>query len=177
MKRVLIEIPKVAKEEIWRHLLPRRFIAESAAFMYVRQVAKEETTVFRYIDWYLVPPEGFVSRSVFHFELTDETRATVIKQAHDLNASLVELHSHDDRLPPVFSPTDFYGFHEFVPHIWWRLKERPYLALVVSRAGFDGLAWVKGPNTPHCLDGIGIGETFIKSTGFSFEMRHKYYEK
>ena len=135
--------------------------------MYVRHNPQDEAEVFEYVDWYLIPSNGFLSRSRYHFELTDETRARVIKQAHDLGTSLAEFHSHAGSWPAAFSASDLLGFQEFVPHAWWRLKGKPYLALVVTRANFDGLAWLTDPRTPQHIDGIVTGGSVLKSTRLS----------
>ena len=113
----------------------------SGAFLFARHRTEDAEQIFETIEWYPVPPDGYGVRNEFHFELTDEVRAHVIKRAHDLGACIVEVHSHGGPLPAAFSPSDLWGFREFVPHVWWRLKGRPYLALVATRRDFDGLAW------------------------------------
>jgi len=40
-----------------------------------------------------------------------------------------------------FSPSDIAGFREFVPHIHWRLKGKPYGAVVVAPASIDAALW------------------------------------
>jgi hypothetical protein len=177
MGQSLLHLPLSVQKTIWSHLLPVRFIAEEAAFVFVKHRLEDNHNNFQFIDWYPIPNDGFLSRSAYHFELTDETSASVIKRAHDLGATLVELHSHDDSLPVKFSHTDFLGFQEFVPHVWWRLKGQPYIAVVVSRSGFDGLVWIQGPDAPQCLNGISVDKTIIKSTGYSYKRRYEYYEK
>ncbi len=116
-----------------------------------------------------------VRRNRYHFELTDEVRAEVIKKAHDLESSLVELHSHEEQLPVSFSSTDFMGFRDFVPHVFWRLKNRPYLAVVVSKTGCDGLVWLDSPEEHQQLDAISTEKILIKTTGFSYIRRKSYY--
>ena len=54
-----------------------------------------------------------------------------------MGASLVEMHSHIGPWPAGFSYADRLGLQETVPHMWWRLKKRPYLALVVTNCSFD----------------------------------------
>jgi hypothetical protein len=167
MEQILLNIPQAIQRAVWEHLLPRRFIYEEAAFLYAELKIKGKTEIFQYVDWFPVPANGFLYRSPFHFELTDEMRATVIKRAHDFGASIVELHSHKGISPAEFSPSDLLGFQEVVPHVWWRLKGRPYLAVVVSRSGFDGFAWISSPDSPRYLDGIVTGTSILKPTKLS----------
>ena len=54
----------------------------------------------------------------------------------------------------MFSPSDMYGFKDFVPHCRWRLRGRAYLAVVVSPAGADALAWVEKSGDPVALTAI-----------------------
>lgn len=175
MVQVFIHIPKEVHQAVWTQLLPRHLRSEEAGFMYVRHWPQDEAEVFEYVDWYLIPSNGFLDRSRYHFELTDETRAQVIKQAHDLGTSLVEFHSHAGRWPAAFSVSDLLGFQEFVPHVWWRLKSKPYLALVVTRASFDGLAWLNDPRTPQHLDGIVVEGSILTPTKLS-PLRYKAYD-
>lgn len=167
MTRIILEIPRKIQVLLWRHLLPRESDLEEAAFVYTNRERQEEREIFQYIEWFPVVPNGFASQSGFHFELRDETRASVIKRAHNLQASLVEFHSHRGLWPAQFSPSDVLGFREFVPHIWWRLKRRPYLAVVVTGSGFDGFAWLNSPIAPQRLDGLDIGEEMSTPTGLS----------
>jgi hypothetical protein len=167
MKKILLDIPQGVQKNIWAHLLPKRFVREQAAFAYTQRQVQNGTEIFQFIDWVPVPPEGFVTQTRFHIELRDEVRASAIKMAHDLGASLVEMHSHLGPWPAAFSISDLFGFKEFVPHVWWRLYGRPYLALVLCRSGFDGLAWLDNPNTPQRLDGIIVEDLLLKPTGLS----------
>jgi hypothetical protein len=168
MDQVLLKIPESVHRAVWAHLLPKRFLYEEAAFLYVQRKTEGKAEVFMYIDWVPVPSRGFFFRSPFHFELTDEMRAAVIKHAHEINGSIVELHSHKGRQPAKFSPSDLQGLQEFVPHVWWRLKQRPYLAVVVSRSGFDGFIWLKNPHSPQRLDGIVTETSVLRPTKLSY---------
>lgn len=167
MRQIYLNLPAPIHEAMWRHLLPRRQRLEAAAFLYARQGSNGQEAVLECLEWFPVPPAGFSYRSEFHFELSDEVRASVIKRAHDLGASLVEFHSHTGPWPAKFSPTDLMGFAEFVPHVWWRLKGRPYLAVVVARRGFDGFAWIADPQKPERLTGIVVDGKFLAPTGLS----------
>lgn len=152
---------------IWDHLHPDIAESEEAAFIFARQEDEDGRVVFRCIDWYPVPLDGFVIHSRYHIELTDETRAKVIKRAHDLGASLVEIHSHMGSALAGFSPSDLAGFREFVPHVMWRLKGRPYLALVASKSSFDAFVWLSDPTSPQRLDGLLAGKTLLLPTKIS----------
>lgn len=101
------------------------------------------TGVFKITEVELIAQEGFAFQSDYHIELTAETQAHVIKRAFDLGACLVEFHSHRSGWPARFSGSDFHGFEEFVPHVRWRLANRPYAAIVLHQTSFDGLAWVE----------------------------------
>jgi hypothetical protein len=167
MKKILLKIPTEVQKTIWTHLLPKRFVREQAAFAFTQRQTQNGAEIFQLIEWLPVLPEGFVTQTRFHIELHDKVKASAIKRAHDLGASLVEIHSHLGRWPAAFSISDLLGFREFVPHVWWRLKGRPYLALVVCRSGFDGLVWLDNPNSPQHLGGITIEDSLLKPTGLS----------
>ena len=167
MSRVMIHIPPKLYRAMRAHLLPSRLRNEEAGFMYVRPTSAQDGNDFEFVDWDPIPPNGFLVRSRYYFELTDESRAMAIKHAHDLGASLVEMHSHAGSLQAAFSPSDLIGFDEFVPHVMWRLQGKPYFAVVVARNGFDGLAWLDGPNNPQRLDGIVVGEKTYVPTQLS----------
>jgi hypothetical protein len=177
MMRTVLELPGDVHEALWEHLLAEEADAEEAAFVFAPYEVDSGTGIFRCVEWFPVPPEGFMSRSPFHFELSDRTRAAVIKRAHDLNASLVEFHSHTGPWPAKFSPSDWAGFIEFVPHVWWRLKGRPYAAVVVATASFDGLVWRTRPDTPVRLDGILVDGLLVEPTRLSRLEREAYDEE
>ena|ERR1043165_4871421 len=161
---------------LWAHLLPEPLLLEQAAFAYAHVQSAERTTVFTIIDWQPVLPEGFVYQSEIGFELTDEMKATVIKRAHDLEASLIEFHSHTGKWLAKFSPSDRYGFSEVVPHVWWRLRKRSYLSLVVTTSGFDAFAWTIDAHTPQRLSGIRVEGELIQPTKLSPLIASDMYE-
>ena len=169
----VVSVPERIYRKVRRHLLPWWHRAEEAAFLYV--VPAEDA--FEYLEWFPVPASGFVSRSAHHLELSDETRAKVIKRAHHLGTSIVELHSHLGRGRARFSPSDLAGFRDFVPHVLWRLKHLPYLAVVMTRTGFDGFAWKRGPDAPERLHGIQVGSRLLTPTRLSPLLDHTYDER
>jgi len=161
---ILLHLPDEARRSLWAHLLPTHPPSEQAAFVFANW---DSAGGFHFLDWLPVPSEGFASQSELHFELTDDMRARAIKQAHDLGACLIEFHSHRTFWPAEFSPSDLLGFEEFVPHVWWRLKGRPYLAVVVAQRSFDGFAWISGPTNPERLDGIMVDGKAARGTRLS----------
>lgn len=166
-KRVYLELPLEVYLRVRAHLLSDP-MNESSAFLFVQPRGRLGVISFSYIGEYLVPDSGYCFRSGYHLDLAEHVQAEVIKRAHDLQASLVELHSHIGHWPAKFSESDFSGFGEFVPHVWWRLKGAPYLAVVMTNSGFDGLAWVDKPESPQPLDGLRINGRIVKPTGLSF---------
>jgi hypothetical protein len=52
------------------------------------------------------------------------------------------VHSHVDGIAS-FSASDVWGFHEWVPHVRWRLRGRSYAAIVTAGDTFDALAWIE----------------------------------
>lgn len=155
MGAATLELPSRIYQQLHAHLLRLDSRVEQAAFVFARAVRDgENKTAFQFVDWLPIPPEGFAVQLEYHIELADDQRQAIIKQAHDLNASVIEFHSHTGSYPAEFSPSDMAGFTEFVPHVWWRLKNRPYAAIVVTRSGFDALTWIDTATTPEGFEAI-----------------------
>src|SRR2546425_3019395 len=133
MKPVITIAPQLY-DALVAHVLPDDVEEEQVAFLYLKPAL--EGGGFEVVEQTLVPPEGFFHQSAYHLELSDKTRATVIKNAHDLEASLAEVHSHPSPAPAAFSSSDIAGLEDFVPHVWWRLKGRPYFAFVFGLTSF-----------------------------------------
>lgn len=165
---VTIHIPRSVYEDMRQHLLPRRSRDEQAGFVYARANPTAETSLtFDYLRWEALRRDDFDYQSPLHLELRDETKARVIKTAHDLQCSLIEFHSHRGPWPAQFSGSDFAGFEEFVPHVLWRLKGKPYAAVVLTATGIDGLAWTPGSAFP--VYALNLGDVEIQATGASFK--------
>jgi hypothetical protein len=161
----LLRLPGVVHHQLLQHLLRELKGDEQAAFVFARFTADDNT--FHFVEWLPVSPDGFAVQLPYHFELTDATRAQIIKRAHDLDTSVIEFHSHTGPWPAQFSPSDWSGFEEIVPHVRWRLKGRPYAAVVVARDGFDGFAWVGAANSPARLGGIEVDGRRLQPTRLS----------
>ena len=107
-------------------------------------------------DWRPMPPEAFEYQSAYHVTLRDEMRPEIIKWAWNTDGCLVEVHSHGDEGIACFSPSDLYGLDEWVPHVRWRLRGRPYAAIVTAGDSFDALAWLDDDNGPAQVTALEI---------------------
>ncbi|WP_342709902.1 hypothetical protein AAFG13_36645 [Bradyrhizobium sp. B124] len=165
--KAFLEVQGGMHDELLAHLLPQDNEQEQAAFLFARARQGDAQMVFEVAEMKKLGPGDFVVQKDDYLEMTDATRAALIKRAHDLDASLIELHSHPGPWPAGFSYADRLGLKETVPHMWWRLKKRPYLAVVVAASGFDALLWLDGPNVPRPLDGILAGDRILRPTNFS----------
>lgn len=163
MKNVYLRISKNTYSKILNHLISNDNV-EDAAFIYAKEHVQGDSHIFELVDWELASGSDYESRSEVHLHIGDKMRAHIIKKAHDLQASLIELHSHSGHLSVQFSPSDYWGFKDFVPHVWWRLQGKPYLAFVFNKTGFDALIWYNNPHTPEQVDGIIIDNQCILPT-------------
>lgn len=103
MSDALLELPAAVHKSLQVHLLPPRSKNEQAAFVFARaETLPGNKTVFRYLDWLPLKADNFAAQHEVYLELRDDMRGTLIKRAHDLNASLVEFHSHPSLIQPNF---------------------------------------------------------------------------
>ena len=164
----ILRVPSGTISKLVAHLLPKGARSEEAAFGFATSASANGRLCFDLVDWLPIEPAGFAHRSAYYLELTDQTRQMLIKRAHDLGTSLIEFHSHPSATDADFSPSDFSGFREFVPHLLWRLKGRPYAAFVFTRHCFDGLAWMESADSPIAVAGIEEAWRLHSTTGLSF---------
>ena len=154
--KITLDLSGGFKKRLWAHLLQNEL--EQVAFVFADVIAGDHSTVFTPQGTYLAPPGHFAFQSGYHIELVDDVRPELIKRAWDTNTSLVEFHSHPaDRLPAIFSGSDLSGFDEFIPHCRWRLRGRPYLAVLVNKLSVDALAWAGESKSPVALNSIRLG--------------------
>lgn len=160
--------------QILKHLFPKNDRREQGGFLFCH--FDETKGVFESLEWMPLMPTDYLAQESDYLELSDEARAMVIKKAHDMGASLVELHCHPGSYKAAFSIADYIGFQEFVPHVRWRLKKRPYAALVFAYDSLDGFVWIGEQTTPLTLDGISTELGFHPATGISIDAlnRGKY---
>jgi len=165
--KAFLKIDDINYRDTMAHLLPRDSIREQAAFFFARAEKSRDQIVLAVVETAKLGPGDFTVQEDDYIEMANETRAGLIKRAHVLDASLVELHSHVGPWPAGFSYADRMGLKETVPHMWWRLKKRPYLAIVIAKSGFDALLWLDGPKVPRALDGVMTGTQVLQPTNLS----------
>ncbi len=165
---VLVRIGAAELGRLRRHLLrtPR---CEQGAFLFCRHSASGSgDDIFDCEDWSALKRADYEVQAGDYLELTDAARARLIKQAHDRSLCLVESHSHPGPYPATFSYSDLTGLDEFVPHVRWRLRGRPYAALVFAQSGFDGLAWTDGAAaSPQQVAAIETEKGRLSATGLT----------
>lgn len=163
--------------KLLRHLF--RGKEEQVVFLFCHQNIDGPNVNFEVISTYLVLEIEFEYHSAVSLELRDNVRPKVIKMAWDSNTCLFEVHSHrTSYIPAQFSASDIYGFSEFVPHVWWRLEQRPYGALVLTRSSFDALVWLKNPQKPEPLRELRIGSKRVrKPTNLTFLGKEREFKK
>jgi proteasome lid subunit RPN8/RPN11 len=139
---------------------------ERAAFVYVEidQQGLSYDLHVRRVE--LLTDGDFVVQAADYLEITDEARQRVIKTAHGGGLAVVEFHSHPFDFPAELSNADYLGLQKTVPHMLWRLKGRPYAAVVVGPNDFDGLVWPPGQPASQILTIID-GESEFAATGRS----------
>jgi hypothetical protein len=165
--KTLIKLPAGAYKDLVDHLLPGDTSYEQAAFLFTAAQWTPSSLALQVIDSAKLVASDFEVQASDYLELTDATRAQLIKRAHDLGASLVEMHSHPGPWKAAFSPSDLVGLSETVPHMWWRLNKRPYAAIVVAPSGFDALLWLDNPISPRRLDGIAADSMILRPTNIT----------
>lgn len=167
MQRVAVSLSKRIYRDILRDLFPKKVEQEKVAFIFASVSKVGQSVDFRLIQWYSVMPNEYEIQSAWYVELKDEIRPKIIKKAFDLDAAIIEIHSHPYNSPAMFSGSDLEGLQEFVPHVMWRLKGKPYAALVFSSSDFDGLAWVDTPEYPQPLTELVVSDRSLRPNGLT----------
>ncbi len=147
---------------IRNHLLQSSL--EQVAFGFGKKDHSNMLTIMEVIP---VPSENLEIQEIEYVVLSESTQAKLIKHAWDTGTSLVEFHSHPKQPQAHFSHSDLCGFREFVPHVWWRLKGAPYVAVVMGPRNFDALIWSTAPTVPERLDYLHVGLSIKQPTGLT----------
>lgn len=177
MPRTTIALTDGTFQRLRTHLLSGKGLCEEAAFLFARADESATGHTLTVVNDILIPPKGFARRSRFYLELTDETRALVIKRAHDLDAGLIECHSHPGQRGACFSWSDLHGFDEFVPHVQWRLPGRAYAAVVFASDSVDALVWPRQGDAAARVDAILTEQSEVQPTQLTLANWSELYER
>lgn len=132
-------------------------------------------------DWtvdsvlYLDDDKDYAYQGWAGVELADHIRPRTLKWSTELNAALIEVHSHGvGRNPTTFSTTDLRGLKDVTPSLLWRLGGRPYAAVVVGgRKDHDSLWWSSKDAAPVPIADLVIGSSSTRPTSLAVErLRH-----
>jgi hypothetical protein len=160
------EIVEIAPPD-WRQLREHVFLRdparEQAAFLFAAERTVGPEHFLSVIGFHLVDTSELAFHSGYHLELNENTWSTVIKEAHQKGAGLIEVHSHLHE-PAEFSASDLFGLQQTAPHVGWRLKAHSFAALVLTRTGFDSLIWRSGEVNPQSLSALRIGNLELTPT-------------
>ncbi|MFL6671859.1 MAG: hypothetical protein ACJ8LG_01045 [Massilia sp.] len=177
MPNALIIIPERMLLAMRAHLFPPGVTVEQGGFLLCEVPVEDAPFRFSALEWLPLQREDYVVQATDYLELTDQARVRIIKLAHARNAALVEVHCHPGKHPACFSLADIVGLAEFVPHIRWRLKGKPYAALVFAQTTVDGLAWFGTSRLAVPIEIIVSDSQRLGTTGltrkFYGEVRHE----
>lgn len=154
-------------EELWSRLLGDEYGAERAAFLFTRRAHDGHT--FDLIDILYPEDAELADQHSGSLELREGLLNDLIRRAHEMEAALVEVHSHPfDRSERVrFSDIDTDGLGETAPHVVWRLPGRPYMAFVFGKRKFDSLYWGERVARPSGVVAIIAGSDLHQPTGLT----------
>lgn len=168
MASPMVTMPEAVFRAVRSHLFPFFSQREQGGFLLCKVTASSESTPdFSVVEWLPMKRQDYVAQDIDYLELSDASRVRVIKSAHAADCALVEVHCHPGSQPACFSRFDMAGLYEFVPHIRWRLKGKPYGALVFAPSSVDGLVWAGTSKAAVPLTSIIVGSRPITTTGLT----------
>lgn len=148
MSTITIQINQSMNEILKMHLFQNGL--EQGAFLMTRATIDNSNIVIRAVDYYLVPPEGWIAQLDVYLEMTDEERGKIMQKARKGDFGIIDIHSHPGSGSDVwFSPSDISGIREFAAYANWKLPGQPYVAMVWGEKSFDGVAWHGAFTTPE----------------------------
>lgn len=119
-------------------------------------------------DLYLTDELDYTYQAIHGMELADAVRPRVLSWATRPDVALIEVHSHRHLShTTTFSPTDLEGLEEVVPQMLWRLRGRPYAALVLGSDDLDALVWSHRTQPPSAPSAVVIADRTLTPTGIA----------
>lgn len=161
-----IATSKIHWDSISSYLIDPNVSEERAVFGFA---SIEPQNRIQLLDWVKMEGDLVDVAYPYHIALSDKARQSIIKHAHDHNLALIEFHSHPLSSFAQFSFSDLSGFDEWVPHVMWRLPERPYIAVVKAVENFDALYWETKGSSPRSELEFHVGDSVLTPTGFTIK--------
>lgn len=125
-------------------------------------------------ELYLTDAVDYTYQGKHGMELDDAVRPRVLTWATRPDVALVEVHSHGHLSnKTTFSRTDLDGLNEVVPQMMWRLRGRPYVALVLGADDLDALAWSHRGQPPTLPSTVIVGQRTLTPTGIAHILTRK----
>ena len=122
-------------------------------------------------ELYLTDQIDYAYQSAYGMELADAVRPRILSWATRPDVALVEVHSHGQLShKTTFSPTDLDGLDEVVPQMLWRLRGRPYAAIVLGADDIDALSWSHRGQPPTAPSIIVLGDLTLTPTGIAVDI-------
>ena len=168
MERIVLSTTDRLRSQILNHHPMSHDSPEQAAFLISSVEEGQGQTVVRGRELVCISGDQFDAHSRLGLELAEDVVPRLIRRAHELNGCLVEFHSHPFPSRARFSSFDLSHLAEFVPHVQWRLRCQPYVAVVLGPTTFDAIAWsADGIASP--LDSWACGSSIRRPTGLGAE--------
>lgn len=129
-------------------------------------------------ELWLLDEHDYQHTNRYGVELAEHVRPQLIRTAHQHEYAVIEAHAHDwPGRHTRFSTTDLDGLSELGPHMTWRLRGRPYTALVFGQDSFDALQWHSTGEVTTVdalvIDGKPVGPTALSLTRVSDRMSRR----
>lgn len=122
-------------------------------------------------EMYLTDGADYAYQSPHGMALADDVRPRVLRWASASGNALVEVHSHGAlSRETTFSPTDLEGLAEVVPQMLWRLRGRPYTALVIGDGDLDALTWTRRGEPPAAPAAVILGGRMLAPTAIALDV-------
>jgi hypothetical protein len=150
-----IILPEHLHQTLMRHLFQNDL--EQAAFLFASHAVDGGTLKMTAVDVHLVPADAWDYQSEMHLQMSDEERGKILKMARDKGLALVDCHSHPHAGDDVwFSGSDVSGITEFAAYVNWKLRNKPFAAIVWAEDSLDAVAWHGAFDSVQSVESVNI---------------------
>ena len=138
---------------------------EKVAFFYIEN--SENSNIWSVNGIKFLEPVDYANQSLYGVELADHVRPQIISYALSSKKGIAEIHMHGGKFPAMFSGIDIDGLRSLAPHMLWRLRTMPYVALVLGSDDYDGLVWFDVKAGVQTIRALRIDSKNLMPTGLS----------